>query len=306
MIRRIALLALAAAFVMAGDASKSFKASPEYSSGKKGPLMESLGCYALMEPHKKVDWAFHAAGFDAWSLRGEQVTVFAFDSEGKKLVPTPNAPSGQWVFGIYNGFQGIQPVPRMTWADGTDFPSSSMDPFTMGIARQQPGVFNGMLEIRSKLTPGEAEAEKAVFEQEKASLGEEEAKKRAEGRTNALKAAEEARLRAELQIPPKPGDAELLKAAKARQENNRALALKETRAPEARPGWNLVIYLAEAESTGVGPFRKAHIVGEMVLLKDGKPMMAVRHRSMDVLVGGALVLRNGQALGGAIFPSRLD
>jgi hypothetical protein len=257
---------------------KVFKDTKEYRDPKelKGALNMKFDTYAQMFKEPKgtdCDWVFVDPAFDLASLKGQSIQFY----------PDNLARSGGWDYGYWGmlaGFYGngmVSAVEQALRSRGlylkrVQGQSGGQVPDNPGAAYAQAvtAAANGgspRENVKSGPPPLNAlqlRIEQDRYEEDKKKLGIEEAARRSEER-----------------------EAKRLKAFAKTQEEAEA----KLQSPEDQKGLVLVVYITESNvNTGAAMFFGVvtnTTTGELILLKDGKPLLAARHNSVGAYSGSA-------------------
>lgn len=295
-------------------------ASPDAQPVDKSPteaLFSQLGLQAKMQPgktiHKDLDQAWVAPDYNGAALRGARVAVYLYDFDGRPL--TAEDPVARaWAQGFLGSLivDGASVTSDTGWlGDNWEYPelANSSGP---GLGRTMLNMIaQGMMAAdtvpkeRAALSLEEAKEEKALADQERASLGDAEASARAAARACQVRLQEDARLRHELLGGPAPvspalnwdkdRDEPLFQAALARDAHRQDLADKDQTPLPARSDWVLVATLGAAMK-GRTIFSSNTACGSMVLFHARVPLLAVKHTNK--MLGGAFGGAFGQMFTG--------
>lgn len=280
-------------------APSSFADTAEYAREAKGQLNVKFSLYQKMVPTPKgtaCDWVFRDPSFDLADLKQGSLalTVAQFAAhEGMSndiagLSQNPVVDTLRRALGSM-GIKVTVPAGGMVAQDGT--PMAQLATMSRGSAapsqaptmhsglammlKANPAALDQMLAQRLAADATGNQIEKDRYEADKAKLGVEEAAKQAQGRQDSRKAAARAELLGEAPVPaqvkPVPVAPELQ--------------------PEQRPGYQLIVYVLADQGThgalALTGLNNNSTTAEFLLLKDGKPVLAGRHRAAKVTLIGS-------------------
>lgn len=336
-----------------GVSPRTFKGSPDYATAPRGALLDQFDLYAKMAPATLLGqthgWTrvMGVQGKDdsAWLWadpayntvppveellkthhlphtigQGDQVAVYFIGKDGHEVpLETSDPYMRSWEAAVTDPLTQVQAVilsDNGSTGNGFDFPlAHQVGGMSMAaMIASSEAQFDQVVKNRvASQSPEAIQTEKALFEQEKASLGEVEAKKRADARHDHIQVLEEALLRRELvggiqpQTPRmtynKAVDKPLVEEALKRRADMAEAAAKDLTPIPNRAPWVLVAYFQGTHEAGNILFPKSACTGELVLFHDGKPMLAARQTTLvsarTAGVGSAMS-QNGGALGGTL------
>lgn len=249
-------------------AGKPFAKTSDYSDPKvlKGYLNVKFDTYSNMYQWTKgtdCDWVFVDPSFKMDDLRGQNITLYpdAITRNGG-FDPTYWGMASNWYAnGIVSTFESSLRTRGLSVTHPAALSATQMRAYAMAATSSNQATPAAKPTDPPALTALQQQIELDRYADDKAKFGLEEAVRRAEDREAKRKAEWKAQVeQADEQLKPKN--------------------------PEEAPGWNLVVYLTEANvHAGAAMWIPLLPVtntttGEFVLLRDGKPVLAGRHCSV--------------------------
>ena len=293
-----ALSALVAGPV-ATAAPANFAETADFSKEPKGLLNVKFSLHAKMLPTPKgtaCDWVFLDPAFDLADLKqaGLALTVAEFAAhEGMSndiagLTQNPVVDTFRKALGTM-GIRARMPAGGVVAQAGT--PMAQMAAFSRGtgtpsqaptqqfgmamLLKANPAALDQMVNQRLTADAAGNQAEKDRYEADKAKLGLEEAAKQAQIRQEARKATIRAELLGEVPAPAP----------------TKPVAPVADVPPEQRPGYQLIVYVLADKGThgalALTGLNNNSTTAEFLLLRDGHPVLAGRHRSLKVTLIGS-------------------